>query len=154
MSKELIYDQAALDRARAEGVATGKTESATALAEAQGKVKAAADERSALLAAFAEVAGDNPKVAIFVEALNEGGSVSLASKMAAKVEAPKAAATAAVVEITATERDADRLMQAHAPNVTDTGGREGPVDAKAARLAEIGQSMKAFNASRGYVAAK
>lgn len=153
MTKELIYGQADLDRARAEGVTTAKTEAATALAEAQSKLTAAGEERKALLASFAEIAGDNPKVAIFVEALNEGGSVSLATKMAAKVEAPKATAPAqGKGEKSRTEADVDHLMNVHAPSVSDNGGADVNADPKAARLAEIQGSMKAFNASRGYVA--
>ncbi|MQH48596.1 S49 family peptidase, partial [Escherichia coli] len=66
MSKELIYDQAALDRAQAAGVATGKAESASAIESLQKQLADAANERKALLAAFAEVAGDSPKVAVFV----------------------------------------------------------------------------------------
>ncbi|MGZ6199177.1 MAG: S49 family peptidase [Vulcanimicrobiaceae bacterium] len=150
MTKELIYDQGALDRARAEGVATAKSESAAALTDAASKLTAATAERTELLTAFAALAPENPKVAIFVEALNEGGSVSLASKMAAKIEAPKAAAVPAVAK-TQTEAAVDALLSKSAPNVSDNGGDEGgPVDAKAARLAEINGSMKAFNTGRGF----
>lgn len=147
MTKELIYDQGALDRARAEGVATAKAEGAAALADAQTKLTAAAAERAELLTAFAALGADNPKVAIFVEALNEGGSVALASKMAAKIEAPKVEAPK--TEKTRTEADVDRLMNANAPSISDNGG-ETDADPRAARLAEIAGSMKAFNAEKGY----
>ena len=150
MSKELIYDQAALDRAQAAGVATGKAESASAIESLQKQLADAANERKALLAAFAEVAGDSPKVAVFVEALNDGVAPATASKFAAKIEAPKAAPAAETK--TATQVDADRLMQRHAPNVSDDGDSEANADPKAARLAEISGSMKAFNASRGFKA--
>lgn len=151
MTKELIYDQGAVDRARAEGVATAKTEAAAALADAGTKLTAAQAERTALLAAFAELGKDNPKVSIFVEALNEGGSVSLASKMAAKIEAPKAAAAPAK-EKTQTEAAVDALLANSTATLSDNGGNEGTVDPKAARMAEIAGSMKAFNAGRGFVA--
>lgn len=150
MSKELIYDQAAVDRARAEGVASTKTESAAALAEATSKLTAASTERAELLKAFAEIAPENPKVAIFCEALNEGGSVSLASKMAAKIEAPKAAVATLAKEKTSTEAAVDKLLAKEAANVSDNGGSEGAVDPKAARLAEIAGTVKAFNTGRGY----
>lgn len=147
MTKELIYDQGALDRARAEGVATAKAEGAAALADAQTKLTAATAERTELLTAFAALGADNPKVAIFVEALNEGGSVALASKMAAKIEAPKVEAPK--TEKTRTEADVDRLMNSNVPSISDNGG-EADADPKAARLAEIAGSMKAFNADKGY----
>lgn len=150
MSKELIYGQADLDRAKADGATAAKAEGAAALATAQAAVAAAADERKALLTAFAEVAGDNPKVAIFVEALNEGGSVVLASKMAAKIEAPKAAAVVPAPAKTNTEAAVDALLSAHAPNVSADGGEA--ADPKAARLAELTGSMKSFNAGKGYAA--
>jgi signal peptide peptidase SppA len=145
MTKELIYDQGALDRARAEGVATAKTEAAAALTEATSKLTAATAERTELLTAFAALAPENPKVAIFVEALNEGGSVSLASKMAAKIEAPKK-----VESRTQTEAAVDKLLLGATVAISDNGGDEGPADPRAARLAEINGSMKAFNAGRGY----
>jgi signal peptide peptidase SppA len=152
MTKELIYDQGALDRARAEGVSTAKTEAASALADVQSKLTASAAERTELLAAFAALAPENPKVAIFVEALNEGGSVALASKMAAKIEAPKAPAPKAA-EKTNTEAAVDALMSKHAPNVSDDGGAEANADPKAARLAELSGSMKAYNVGKGYAPA-
>ena len=150
MTKELIYDQGALDRARAEGVATAKTEAAAAVADAGTKLAAATAERTELLTAFAALAPENPKVAIFVEALNEGGSVSLASKMAAKIEAPKAVVPAK--EKTQTEAAVDKLLASSTATVSDNGGDEGPSDPKAARLAEINGSMKAFNTGRGFSA--
>jgi signal peptide peptidase SppA len=149
MSKELIYDQGAIDRARAEGAATAKTENAAALADAQAKLTASAAERTELLTAFAALAPENPKVAIFVEALNEGGSVSLATKMASKIEAPKAAALVPAVPKSRTDADVDRLMNSAVPSISDNGA-EANADPKAARLAEITGSMKAFNADRGY----
>jgi hypothetical protein len=148
MTKELIYDQSALERARAEGVATAKAEGAAALADIQSKLDAATAERKELLSAFAALGTDNPKVAIFVEALNEGGSVALASKMAAKIEVPKASAPTAPAA-SRTEADVDRLMHANVPSISDNGAETG-ADPKAARLAEIAGSMKAFNADRGY----
>lgn len=149
MSKELLYDQGALDRAKAEGVATGKAEATAALTEATSKLTAATAERTELLTAFAALAPENPKVAIFVEALNEGGNVSLASKMAAKIEAPKAKTEA--TPKTKTDADVDRLMNASVPSISDTGD-EVSTDPKAARLAEIAGSMKVFNAGRGFAA--
>jgi signal peptide peptidase SppA len=151
MSKELIYGQADLDRAKAEGVVSGKAEAGTALADLTSKLSAAADDRKALLASFAAVAGDNPKVAVFVEALNDGVAPATAAKFAAKIEAPKKAEVAKT-EKSATQLDADKLMKQHAANVSDDGGEEAAVDPKAARLAEIAGSMKAFNASRGFKA--
>ena len=148
MSKELIYDQGAIDRARAEGVATAKTESAAALTETASRLTNAEHERKELLTAFAALAPENPKVAIFVEALNEGGSVSLASKMASKIEAPKAVAPASA-ERSRTDADVDRLMHANVPSVSDNGS-EASADPKAQRLAELTGSMKAFNADKGF----
>jgi signal peptide peptidase SppA len=149
MTKELIYDQGALDRARAEGVSSTNATNAAALADAASKLTSATAERTELLTAFAALAPENPKVAIFVEALNEGGSVSLASKMAAKIEAPKVEVK---TEKTRTEADVDKLLSAHTPNVSDNGGQEGAADPKAARMAEIAGSMKSFNAGRGFSA--
>jgi signal peptide peptidase SppA len=145
MSKELIYDQGALDRARADGVSTGKSEASVALAEAASKLAAATTERTELLTAFAALAPESPKVAIFIEALNEGGSVSLASKMAAKIEVPKAKIEAAPKS--KTEADVDRLMNSAVPSISDNGA-EASADPKAARLAELTGSMKAFNSDK------
>lgn len=149
MSKELLYDKGDLDRVRAEGAAASKAEATAVLNDATSKLTAATAERTELLTAFAALAPENPKVAIFVEALNEGGSVALASKMAAKIEAPKAAVVPPK-EKTSTEAAVDRLLASSTPNVSDNGGDEGAVDPKAARLAEIGGSMKAFNKQRGF----
>ncbi len=152
MTKELIYDQAALDRATAAGVVTGKAE----LTELQSKFKASQDERTALVAALADLAPGNKKVELFVEALNEGASVALASKLAAKIEAPKveapqtAAPTAPAKTNTAAAVDA--LLHASAPNLTAEGGADVDADPKAARLAELKGSMTAFNKSRGFAA--
>lgn len=150
MSKELIYDQAALDGAKAAGIAAGKAEVANTVTELQGKLNAAGEDRKALLAAFAEIGAGNPKVEVFVEALNEGGSVALAAKMAAKFETPKVEAPKA--NKTRTDADVDKIMSAHAPNVSDDGGEVDPQDAKAKRLAEINGSAKSFNKSKGYTA--
>lgn len=149
--KELTYDQGAVDRARAEGVTAAKSESAAALNEVTSKLTAAVAERTELLAAFAALAPENPKVAIFCEALNEGGSVSLASKMAAKIEAPKAS-TETIAPKSKTEAAVDALLANATPKVSDAGGDEGVADPKAARLAEIKGSMNAFNAGRGFSA--
>lgn len=148
--KELIHSAADLESARAEGVATGKSQAATTITDLNSKLDAAATDRKALLTAFSEIAGDNPKVAIFVEALNEGGSVALASKMAAKVDAPKAAAPAAP---TKTQADVDAFMAGHAPNVSDSGGTSAEVDPKAARMAEIAGAAASFNKNRGFTRA-
>jgi signal peptide peptidase SppA len=147
MTKELIYDQGALDRARAEGVASANAEHTASLNALQTKVTAAADERKELLTALSTLGEGNAKIAIFVEALAEGGSVALASKMAAKIEAPKAEATK--TEKTRTDADVDRLLTANVANVSDSGS-EASADPKAARMAELTGSMKGYNASKGY----
>jgi signal peptide peptidase SppA len=146
MTTKLIYDQEAVDRAKAEGIATN----AGALKDAQDKIAANLTERTALLAAFAELAPDNKRVAMFVEALNDGATVALASKLAAKIETPKVEASAQGK--TRTEADVDRIMSAHAPSISDTGGTEGELDPKAKRLAELKGSMTAYNKSKGFVA--
>lgn len=151
MSKELIYDQDALDGAKAAGMAAGKAESATAITELQSKLNAAGEERKALLSAFAQIGAGNPKVEVFVEALNEGGSVALATKMAAKFETPKVEAPKP--KQSRTEADVDALMSAHAPNISaDGGGDVDPQDAKAKRLVEITGSAQSYNKSKGYTA--
>src|SRR5207247_6796964 len=97
MTKELIYDQAALDRAKAEGVALGKSEASASLTDLRDKLTAAGNERQELLAAFAALGKDNAKVEVFVEALNEGGSDALASKLPGILHAPMAASQAPAV---------------------------------------------------------
>ena len=153
MTKELIYDQGALDRARAEGVSTAKAEGTAALADLQSKLTAATDTNKALVAAFTEVAGaDNPRVAVFVEALNDGVAPATAAKFAAKIEAPKAKISVTEPK-SKTDAAVDALLAAHTPNVSDNGGgSDANVDPKAARMAELTGSMKAFNADRGYKA--
>lgn len=129
--------QADLDRARAEGNAAGLEE---------GKKLATTEIATAL----GTLAGDkNPQLTTFVEALNDGVAPGTAVKFAAKIAAPTVQAPAAPAPRSATDAAVDALMAANSPNVRDIDAAP-PGDAKAARLAELSVSMKAFNQSRGF----
>lgn len=145
MTTKLIYGQDDLDRARTEASA----EATAAITAITSKLDAATADRKALLEAFSALAPGNPRVEVFVEALNDGASVALASKVAGRVELPKTTEQ----PHSATQADVDRLLRQHAPNISDNGGNASETDPKAARLAELQGSMKAFNTSKGYTPA-
>ncbi len=147
---KLIYDQEALDRAKADGIATAGREHASALAAVQAKLDASAAERKELLEAFTVLTDGNASASLFVEALNDGASVALASKVAAKIPTTKVEAPAPAPKVSATDRDVDAIMQANAPGVKDGGADISNADPKATRLAELNGSMKAFNNAKGY----
>ncbi len=145
MTTKLIYGQDDLDRARTEASA----EATAAITAITSKLDTATADRKALLEAFSALAPGNPRVEVFVEALNDGASVALASKVAGRVELPKTTEQ----PHSATQADVDRLLRQHAPNISDNGGNASETDPKAARLAELQGSMKAFNTSKGYTPA-
>jgi signal peptide peptidase SppA len=135
------FTQADIDRARTEGHAAGVLEG----------VKT---ERDGLIVALTSLSKEDPKIGLFVEGLQDNLSAATAAKFAAKVSAaaPKVeVADVAAPAKTATAAQVDAFMASNAPNVSDASVST-DVDPRAARLAEINGSMKAFNKSRGFAA--
>jgi signal peptide peptidase SppA len=138
---KLIYDQDALDRARAEGVASATVESNAKLADMTAKYNAAVTFGATVSASMAALAPGNAKVEIFAKALAGGATVALANDMAGLVAEPApAAAVTVVAPKTPTAAAVDALMQAAAPGVLAEGGAE-ITDPRAKRMAEIAANL-------------
>jgi signal peptide peptidase SppA len=143
----LNHSDAELASARAEARAEGAKE-ARAAATAEITKVLTADFGTAIAALFP----DSPRASIFVEALNDGATIALATKMAAKIEDPKPLA-AAPEQKTTTQAAVDRLLAANTPTVgPDNASGDKPADAKAARLAELAATARAHNKAHGYTA--
>jgi signal peptide peptidase SppA len=134
---KMIYDQDALDRARAEGAATASASFEAKLADLTGRYNAAVAHGASLLAAVTVLAPDNAKIAMFAEALTDGASVALSSKLAAKVEV--VAPAVAEVKPNPTKADVDAFMRANAANIS--GGEGDAPDPRAKRLAELAANL-------------
>lgn len=145
MSTKLLYGEDDLANARAEGAETAKAGTITQAAADTAVATARKETADAMLA----LAPDNERLTMFVEALADGGSIALSSKLASKIPAP---AVVPAASGTATDQAVQALLTAHAPNVSVDGGNALPGDAKAARLAEIQSGAKAFNKAKGYSA--
>lgn len=116
MSEALIHSKADLDAAVSAAVAQANAENTAAMASliADAEKKAAAEAVAPVLAAITDIVGSDPRVETFVEALNDGASVALATKFAKKVGPGAAAATGT------READAQRVLnafEASAPKV-------------------------------------
>ncbi|RNJ49372.1 S49 family peptidase [Methylocystis hirsuta] len=146
----LNHSDAELASARAEARVEGAKEARTAVTAEV--TKALTTEFGAALATLFP---ESPRASIFVEALNDGASVALATKMAAKIEDPKPVAAApAPQHKTATQESIDRMLAANTPAVgpDDSSGDKPALDPKAARVAELTAMAKSHNRARGYIA--
>ncbi len=139
MTEKLLFGQADLDAAAAKAAADAKE---AALSDLKAATTAAATE---MMTAMAALVPGNARVSMFVEAINDGASVPLASKLAAKVAEPAPAAVT-----TARTADIEKVLAAAAPNVPsdDAGAPTGDAvaDAKAARIAELKATAERANA--------
>ena len=134
------FTQADIDRTRLE-------------AHAAGVLVGAQAERTSLTAALTALGADRQMVEAFAEGLSDNLSPAVAAKYAARAHVAAPVIAAAVVAPSATKAQVDAFMLANSANVSDATS-DAPLDAKATRLAEIAGSMKAFNKSHGYSAAK
>jgi capsid assembly protease len=147
MSERLLYGDTDIAKARSEGEATAlanlTTKGAADLAVASAKLSAEMAE------AVATLFPDSARAGAFVDALKDGASVSLATKVAARInDAPIAAAITAQVT-TATQQDIQRIAAGAAPNVqADTA--ENKMSDKEARIAELRAVGGSFAKARGY----
>jgi signal peptide peptidase SppA len=149
MTERALYTQSDVDRARADGRADGVKESqTTATAATETRVTEAVNrERTEILTALGTIIANDPRIDTFVEAMNDGSPAKTAAKYAAKIPAPVAADAGK----SATDKDVDRVLKAHAPDVKGGEDQTGEVDPKVKRLAELNASTKAFNQSKGYL---
>lgn len=139
MSKEnLLYGASDIQAARDEGRAAGLKEGQEAAA-----VAANAEFAKSITALFPE----SKRASAFAEALTDGASLALATKLAVKIDDPKPAAAAP--DASATRQDVDRLLAAHAPNVASDDAQN-TADPRAKRLAELSANVGSYSTAKGY----
>ena len=155
---KLLYDEEALSNARAEGKAGAVKDNETKLASAVqvAQTKATSDASKAMAAAFSTLFPDSKRAQTFCKAIDKGATVELATEFASAIDdvAPKAEVPKQELKLeaskSATEKDVEKFMHSHSPNVTGSDG--GEPDVKAKRLAELSAGAKAYNRAKGYTA--
>lgn len=147
MAERLTYGENDISRAREEGRAEANAAASTKADQVIAKAKADLNEEMAT--AIATLFPDNPRAGAFVDALKDGASVVLATKVAARIAVvdPKAEAD---TPRTRTDADLDRIMQANAPGIAAEGDGT-QMSAREKRLAEIASVAKGHNLARGYI---
>lgn len=143
MSELQLYSRDEVDAAIASATRTASVEASAAISKVRGETAAE------FVHAMTEIFGEDPRAQAFAEVIAEGGTISLATKMAKRFAAPTAH-TAREISEADMQAHLERRFGAAAPHVpSDTaaaaGDRKTEADARAARLAEL----KAVGASIG-----
>jgi capsid assembly protease len=149
MAERLLYGEDDLAKARKEGESSAAASTKTAVADAVASASKAIMNEMA--SAIASLFPDNARAATFVDALNDGASVSLAQKVASRVDTAPAVAAADPTNKPNEAAAVERVFASVAPNVQADNAQNKLTD-REARFAELKAVGKGFSNARGYAA--